>query len=258
MELQAINNEYLEENAAKNYDDAMRALFTYLGITEILDDAGIEAPEFNLPLQLNPEKVVYYIEKNNPALLSRDIRRLEAQKSLYSSEMQNRFNASINLSYGMNQYAGTLAGVYSNPSIQQSVSIGFSIPFSLWGINRNNARIAKNNYSSFLISMEKESDEFENEMNKTINTYNHNINLWFIAERSYQLAMEQFQLTVQEFTMGRSSAYELITSQQEQSTALQNYYNAVRTVYESYFKLREMALYDFEKEAELIEIFVNK
>jgi outer membrane protein TolC len=202
--------------------------------------------------------VRYYIVKNNPTLLSKNIQKLEAQKDLYSSEIQNRFNASIYLSYGTNQYASTLAKAYSNPSVQQSVSIGFSIPFSLWGINRNNARIAKNNYNSFIINMEKEIEEFENEINKTINNYNRNVNLWFIAERSYQLAREQYKLTIQEFVMGRSSAYELITSQQEQSTSLQNYYNTVKTVYESYFKLREMALYDFEKDAELIEIFLNR
>ena len=156
----------------------------------------------------------------------------------------------------MNQYAQSLAKVYSNPSVQQSVSVGFSIPFSLWGINRNSARIAKNNYQSFVISMEKEINEFENEILNTLNNYNRNVNLWFIAERSYKLAQEQYKLMVQEFAMGRVSAYELIASQQEQSTALQNYYNAVRTVYESYFKLREMTLYDFEKEKELIEIFL--
>ena len=189
--------------------------------------------------------------------MNRDIRRLEAQKSLYSSELQNRFNANTNLSYGMNQYARNLAKVYSNPSVQQSVSVGFTIPFSIWGVNRNNAQIAKNNYQSFVISMEKEIVEFENEIFKTINSYNRNVNLWFIAERSYQLAQEQYKLTVQEFALGRTSAYELIASQQEQSTALQNYYNSVRTVYESYFKLREMTLYDFEKEIELIEIFIN-
>jgi len=104
--------------------------------------------------------------------------------------------------------------------------------------------------------MEKEINEFENEILNTLNNYNRNVNLWFIAERSYKLAQEQYKLMVQEFAMGRVSAYELIASQQEQSTALQNYYNAVRTVYESYFKLREMTLYDFEKEKELIEIFL--
>ena len=256
--LQATNNEYLEENAAKKYEDALRALFTYLGVSGNPDEAAVETPVFTMPLRILPEKVKYYIEKNNPALLNRDIRRLEAQKSLYSSELQNRFNANVNLSYGMNQYARNLASVYSNPSMQQSVSVGFSIPFSIWGINRNNAQIAKNNYRSFVISMEKETDEFENGILKTVNNYNRNVNLWFIAERSYQLSQEQYALTVQEFVMGRSSAYKLIASQQEQFTALQNYYNAVRNVYESYFQLREMTLYDFEKETELIEIFYER
>ena len=256
IELQATKNEFLEHNAKKKHEDAIKSLFIYLGILENNNDVCIETPVFTLPLQILLEKVKYFIENNNPAILNRDIRRLEAQKNLYSSELQNRFNANINLSYGMNQFARNLAKVYSNPSMQQSVSIGFSIPFSLWGINRNKAQIAKNNYNSFVISIEKEIDEFENEINKTVNDYNHNVNLWLISERSYNLAREQYTLTVQEFALGRASAYELIASQQEQFTSLQNYYNEVRTAYESYFKLSEMTLYDFENEIELIEIFL--
>jgi len=103
IELQATNNEYFEENATKNYEDAVRTLMIYLDIpiSGNFNELIIEAPEFALPLKINSENVKYNIEKNNPALLSRDIRRLEAQKDLYSSEIQNRFNASINLSYGV-------------------------------------------------------------------------------------------------------------------------------------------------------------
>jgi len=62
-------------------------------------------------------KKTFYIEKNNPALLNRDIRRLEAQKNLYSSELQNRFSANINLSYGKNRYARNRISRLRRPGI---------------------------------------------------------------------------------------------------------------------------------------------
>jgi outer membrane protein TolC len=255
IELQATNNEYLKESAKKNYQDAIRNLVTYLGLTDYF--VAVKTPEFTLPLQISLESVKYYIIRNNPKALSSEIRRLEAQKNLYSSELQNKFNANINLSYGMNQFASNLADVYSSPSRQQSVSLTFSIPFSLWGINRNKAIIAKNSYNSALIEIEQELNEFENEIQKKVNNYNHNVNLWLIAERSYQLAQEQYKLVIIEFSMGKSSAYELISSQQEQSAAMQKYYNAIKDAWDSYFKLREMTLYDFEKKMELRDIFLT-
>jgi len=100
-------------------------------------------------------------------------------------------------------------------------------------------------------------DEFENEIERTVNNYNHSVNLWFIAERSYTLAQEQYKLTVREFAMGRATAYELIASQQEQLSTMQNYYQAVRNALESYFKIREMTLYDFENNQELIDQLIN-
>ena len=169
IELQAVNNEYLEENAAKNFDDALRTLSTFLDLSLNFRSVVIEKPEFTLPLQLNSGIIRFYIGENNPAMLNRDIRRLEAEKSLYSSELQNKFNANINMSYGLNKYGENIMDVYSNPSRRQSVSVGFSIPFSLWGIDRNTARIAKNNYQSSIISIEMEIDEFENEVDRTVN-----------------------------------------------------------------------------------------
>ncbi len=221
------------------------------------NNVAIETPSFTLPLQIGFETVKYYVERNNPMTLSNAIKWLEAEKNLYSSKLQNKFNANLSLSYGMNQFAENLAAVYANPSRQQSVSVSFSIPVSLWGINRNNARIAQNSYNSNVISLEKEMDEFENEIHNIVNNYNYNVNLWFIAERSYKLAQEQYRLIVHEYAIGRASAYELISSQQEQSSAMQKYYNAVRNAWESYFKLREITLYDFEKEMELTDVLLD-
>jgi len=189
IELQAANNEYLEENALKNFEDAVRNLISYLGIDiATIPLVTVDVPAFTLPVRLSPEMVRYYIYENNPTLLNREIRRLEAEKALYASEIQRRFNANINMSYGMNQFAQNLLDVYSSPSRQQAVSVGFTIPFSLWGVNRNLAKIAKNNYQSNLISINSEFDEFENEIERTVNNYNHTINLRLIAERAYLLA----------------------------------------------------------------------
>ena len=256
IELQAVNNKYLEENASKNFDDALRTLITFLNLPVNYRNIVIETPAFTLPLQLHPALVRFYIRENNPDMLNREIRRLEAERSLFSSELQNRFNANINMSYGLNQYARNIKDVYSNPSRQQSVSVGFTIPFSMWGVNRNSARIARNSYQSNIISIEREIDEFENDIDRIVNTYNHNVNLWVIAEYAYQLAQDQYRLTIQEYALGRSSAYTLITSQQELSYAMQKYYSAVRDAYESYYKIRELTLFDFEKESALTNTFL--
>jgi outer membrane protein TolC len=257
IELQAVNNEYLVENARKNYEDAIRALTTYLGLSYNNREIRIEMPEFTMPLYIHVETAEFYIEKNNPKILNSNIKYMEARKDLYVSKLQHKFNANINLGYGMNQVANTFIDAYSDPSRQQTVAISFSIPVSLWGINRNNADIAKNSYRSSILNIEMELDELENEIYEIVNNYNHNVNLWFIAERSYELAQEQYKLVVQEYAMGKTSVYELISSQQEQYAAMQKYYDAIRNVWDSHFKLRDMALYDFDKEMELTEIFLN-
>ena len=57
--------------------------------------------------------------------------------------------------------------------------------------------------------------------------------------------------------MGKVSVYELATAQKERNGAMQRYYSAIKDSYESFFTLRNLALYDFKKNVELEKILFN-
>jgi outer membrane protein TolC len=253
IELQILNDRYMYENAGKSLDEALQAMITYLGSPYEVNTVSVETPPFNLPVELNTEEVFYYVEKNNPEALNREISRLEAEKSLFTSRLNNLVNSDISLNYGINQYASNLIDAYRNPSRQQGVSVGLSIPVFQWGINRNNTRIAGNIYRSSQLTIEQEHRKFEDEIKNMVNNYNHNVNLWFISERTYKLSVEQYSLLAHLFSMGKASVYELINAHQEQSSAMRKYYNAIRDLWNSYFALRKVALYDFDRKQDLIE-----
>jgi len=255
IELQALNDQYMHENAKKSYNEALQSIITFLGLTYDVEDISIETPRFSLPVQLNIEDVLYYIDENNPEALNREISRLEAEKNLFAAKMNNMINSDINISYGVNQYAANLADAYRDPSRQQSVSIGLSIPVFQWGVNRNNARIAENKYRSSNLSMEHEHQKFKDDVKNKVNSYNHNVNLWLVSERTYKLSVEQYNLLTELFSIGKVSVYELINAHQEQSSAMRKYYNAVHDLWGSYFALRKVALYDFDQKRDLIELF---
>ncbi|MBR8738411.1 TolC family protein [Bacteroides pyogenes] len=253
IELQSINSQYAYENAVKNYSEAQERLAVFLGIS--FSDVSI--PEFNVPIAIDTHSVLFYVKRNNPFSKQQEIQSLEAERSLFSAKLSNRFNGNVSLNYGVNQYADNFMDAYRNGNIRQSVVIGFQIPVFQWGINKNRIQIAENNYEASKLSIHKRMRDFENEVKENVNNYNHSVKLWLTAEKAYHLSQEQYRILIQKFSLGKVSVYELTAAQSDQNNAMQRYYSAIRDTYNSYFTLRTMALYDFKENVELEEVFTK-
>lgn len=254
IELQSINSQYAYENAVKNYSEAQERLAVFLGIS--FSDVSI--PEFNVPIAIDTHSVLFYVKRNNPFSKQQEIQTLEAERSLFSAKLSNRFNGNVSLNYGVNQYADNFMDAYRNGNIRQSIVIGFQIPMFQWGINKNRIQIAENNYEASKLSIHKRMRDFENEVKENVNNYNHSVKLWLTAEKAYHLSQEQYRILIQKFSLGKVSVYELTVAQSDQNNAMQRYYSAIRDTYNSYFTLRTMALYDFKENVELEEILVSR
>lgn len=249
IELQALNTQYACENSAKNYEEARRRLLAFLGLADI--DVFPATPRFDLPLHIETSNAEFYVRKNNPFSLQQEIDRLQAEIDRYAAKLAARFNGSISLNYGFNQYAQTFAEAYRHANSRQSVSLGFQIPVFQWGINRNRARIAENTYQAIRLAAEKKRLDFDNDTQEKVSAYNHAVKLWITAEKAYALSQEQYKMLVKKFSLGKVSAYELATGQKDQNAALQRYYDALRAAYANYFALRHLALFDFRTGQEL-------
>ncbi|MCR2005166.1 TolC family protein [Bacteroides acidifaciens] len=255
VELQANNNRYVYETSQKDYQLLFRELWALLGKKEPLDSLDVVVPDFSLPLTIDYETVVKYAQKNNPFALSQEARRLEAEQTLYSAKLANRFNGNISVSYGLNQYAEHFSDAYRKPDYSQGVMIGFQIPVFQWGINRNKLQMAKNNYRNTMLELEEQETSYANDLLDKVDSYNHGVKLYFLSNRSYQLAQEQYQILSAKFKYGKVSIYEITSAQKDLYEALKKYYSTMQTVWNQYFMLRKMTLYDFIHQSELMHMF---
>lgn len=256
IELQALNNQYIYENSQKNYRDAIRKLLTYVDRTTE-NEIRLETPDFDLPLRIDETQVFHYVEKNNPQALETEEKQLAAEKELLSGKLANRFNGNISLNYGINQYAETFIDAYKRPNVRQSATISFQFPIFQWGINRNKIKIAENQYRSALLSIRKENSDFYNQVRESVDNYNHQVDLWIIARKTFELSQKQYELAAQKYALGKISVYDFTTSRQEQAAALERYYQSIRDVWDTYFYLRQITLYDFAGQEELIQKIVT-
>lgn len=258
VELQFANNLYATENMRKTFEESLHKLLIFLGVPfENNKNIHIEIPVFNLPQKMDADFIANQIYRNNPFVLNQEIKRLEAEKSFFSTKLSNQFNGRLNVSYGINQYAETLREAYAHPNSRQSITLGLEIPIFQWGANRNNIRMAKNTYQARIIDLKKSETEFASRVQTEINTYNKNVNLWILAKQAFQLAEEQYDMTMNKITLGKASVYELESVRREQTSTMRNYYNAIRDLWTSYYKIRSLALYDFVRHADLVEVLVE-
>ena len=250
IELQSLRSKLDSEDAIQNYQQLYHRLLTSIGTTQ---EIAIVSPEFDLPLAIDSVAIWYYVRKNNSFYQQQELEKLEAEQNLFLTKLENRFNASISLGYGTNQYAEHLVEAYHHPNTRQSIQVGIQIPIFQWGINKNKIKMAENIFQSNLLERETRLRNFENQIAERINAYRSAVKLWMTAKRSYELSQDQYKLALKKFSLGRISDYELYVAQKNQFTSLSQYASAIRQAYTNYYIIRGMTLYDFKKERDLIE-----
>jgi outer membrane protein TolC len=251
MKIQAINDHFASENYKKEYEICLRRLLDYFGIADNYENYMVNQPDFNLPFILDFETVMEHAEKNNPFALSQQIKRIEAERNIHNAKYQNRFTSNISFNFGTNQYAPIFRDAYKNVASQQSLTIGLQIPVFQWGINKNNFKIAQNNYEVSIMEIEREYVRFYNDLKEQVNNYNHNVNLMNIAKSSFELAMKQYEVSVNKFDLGKLSIYELGIAQKEVFSSMNRYYTAMKEVWDGYYSLRHLTLFDFVAKKDL-------
>ena len=254
IELQSLRSKLDSEDAIQNYQQLYHQLLTSIGTTQVI---AIVSPEFDLPLSIDSVAIWYYVRKNNSFYQQQELEKLEAEQNLFLTKLENRFNASISLGYGTNQYAEHLVEAYHHPNTRQSIQVGIQIPIFQWGINKNKVKMAENIFQSNLLERETRLRNFENQIAEKINAYQSSVKQWMTAKRTYELSQEQYKLALKKFSLGRISDYELYAAQNNQFISLSQYASAIRQAYTNYYIIRGMTLYDFKKERDLIESLIK-
>ena len=196
------------------------------------------------------------MRRNNPTALTQELQLLQADAAWYEADLATRFNGTVSLHYGLNQYAEHLADAYRRPINSQSVSVSLQIPVFQWGINRNKRRMAENKRQETQLEVETARRTFESSLYEQVDGYNSSASMTAIARRSYLLACDQYSLLVRKFALGSVSVYELTSARKEQHSALKQYYESLRRQYETYYALRHLALYDFVRQEDLADRYL--
>ena len=250
LELDVVNARNTLRNCEITLKRAMFQLASFLNIdkNQKLHIALPERPNFET---ISVDDALAQARKNNPQFLNLRQNILENQRSVDRTRKESYFNVSVNASVGFNQVADEFSNVWQNLLQQDMVAVNVSIPLIDWGVRKGRYNMAKNNLSVVETSARQNEQSIEEEVIMTVNDFNVQGGIIQSAEEARKLAESAYEDTRARFIIGQSDINSLSLALNRKDAAQKNYIAALRNYWLSYYKIRRLTLFDFEKGKEI-------
>ena len=254
LQLDAINAQNSLRNAEIALKRAMSAFVSFLNM-EKDTPVRLELPDRPATLNITVETALEHARENNPDFLDNIQRVLEAERNVDQTQKSSVFEASFYASVGFNQVADNISDAYRNPLQQDIVSVTFSIPLIDWGVRRGRANMARNNLNVTRISVQQNETSLEQDVIMTVNEFSIQQGQIERTEMAMQLANTAYNSTIERFIIGRADINSLTLALNRQKEAQKNYITALKDYWLSYYKIRKLTLFDFEKQVKISDEF---
>ncbi|GAO30660.1 outer membrane protein TolC [Geofilum rubicundum JCM 15548] len=252
LRLSENNAAIVLQEAHLHYREAKENLLNFL-MLPIDIDLEIDLP---LDIPVNEVNVRLVLEKalnNNPEILKMEQDALENRRNVEQAKTARHFQADVNMSYGLSKNDGTLSNVYS-PEFDnyQQLSVGVNIPILDWGRSKGQYQMARSRQQVAEIANQQSLQQIEqNSITRAI-AFNIQKSRVESAALSDTLATESYELTMTRFQTGQADVLRLTSSQNAKDNARLQYINAIADYWQSYYYLRRLTLYDFERGVEIV------
>lgn len=244
LRLDAVNARNSLQNARIELQRAMHTLTSYLGLDKetVISLTLPSVPELRT---IDVDEALAYAKANNPTLLAHEQNILEARQTVDRTSKELYFNASVNASVGFNQVGEHITDAYHRPLAQNVVTIGVSVPLVDWGVRKGKLNMARGNLSVVETAAQQEEVSIEQEVTMAVGDSYVQHGLIESAGQAVQLAELAYTQTHRRFLIGEADVNTLLLAQNRKQTAEQNYIGALRSFWQTYYKLRRLTLHDF-------------
>ncbi|MBN1118628.1 MAG: TolC family protein [Bacteroidales bacterium] len=257
LKVDALNARNELANAMKQLSNARFSFFSFLRLPED-PDIVLTLPDFLSSFQVDFTKALTEAQTNNPTLLDSQQQLLESASNMEKIKREGLLNASLTASYGLNQQNSKLPDAYRNPLDQQRASVGLSVPVIDWGQRRGQYNMAKSNYEVVRLSAEQDETDFRQTVMLAVSDFNMQQDVVKTAFESREAARQAYNITKQRFMIGKSDVNSLALALERQDQSNLNYIDALRLYWKYYYTIRQLTLFDFEKNQTLMREFDEK
>jgi len=251
IELQLLQATSNVENCRINYDNQLIQFKSFLRLQDRFP-VTLVPPQIDAFLLLDVDEVVLKAVANTSTALSFQRRMIEARSALNRSKMEGRFDATIYASFGLTATGDKIYDAYHNPTDQQQVRVGLSVPIYDWGVARGKIKMAESNLELTQTQVQQDELDWMQDIYVKVARFNMQQQQIVIAAKSDTIAQKSYTLTQQRYVAGKEVTFLDINNAQVQSdNALKSYFNVMMNYWKSYYELRRLTLFDWERRVEL-------
>jgi outer membrane protein len=235
LEIQQLTALANTSSALQDKQAALMLLDTYINST----DTGMQILTWPVSNKTNiPDtaKALQAAKDNLPAFSLQQEQQLLVKRKMEEAKKQGK-QIDLVASYGFNNAAANLGGIYNNPQNQQRFSIGFNVPIADWGRQKNNRAAAKLEEEHLQLMQAKEKATLQTEIKNLVLLLPILEKQIVIALNLDTLATKRFDIANRLFQSGKISLLELQAAQTEKENAKRTYLDTVRRFWETAYLL---------------------
>lgn len=246
LELAYLNAKSNLAQSKINHEIAKFRLRSFLGFNDKVNislQISLEIPVLEIPL----EEALSQALLNNGSLIALERQLYEAERDVARAKAENRFNANLYATYGLNQSALIVGEAYQNPDNQQQITVGIQVPILDWGEGKGKYKMAQSNQEVVKTMVKQEQIDFEQQVMLKVMQFNQQDNQLIIAAKSDTVARKRYEVAKQRFLIGKIDVLDLNVASSEKDIAQRNYIQAQKIYWNYYYNIRQFTLYDFER-----------
>ena len=246
LELEKTNARTTLANARIARGRAAQELAVYLGMNR---ETEIELiiPSVISTLHVDATEAIMQARENNPQYLSSRQATAEARREAERAKVEKNFNVSLDASVGLNQVADNFADAYSHLLTQDKATITLSIPLMDWGKRKNAWLAARSTVNAAENAEQETARDTELEVALTVADFNERQAIVETSRQALTIAEDAYAQTLQRFIRAQANAYDLSLAQSHWQTARQNQIASLQNYWLSYYHLRRLTLYDYQR-----------
>ncbi|SEI59651.1 Outer membrane protein TolC [Dyadobacter koreensis] len=208
----------------------------------------LEIPKALDEFQVDPQKALDEAFANRSDATTFRRKLLEAERDVVSAKKENGLNASLNATFGLSNQGPRPKDIYVKPQDREFVELQFTLPIMTWGRNKARTEVARANQEFAQQSVEQDKLTFEQEIFTQVTLLQMLQKQVKLTNLADQIAANRYQIAQDRFILSNLSVTDLGIAMQEKDRAKRDYILALRDYWQTYYTLRLLTLYDFEKD----------
>ncbi|TDH21648.1 TolC family protein [Segetibacter sp. 3557_3] len=235
--------------AKRDMEIATLSLRSYTGLSTT--KIRLSLPASSIRMKVDTSKVVAEALENRSDAIAFMRKLAEAKRDLAKAKADNGLNATLTARVGFSKSARDLGKVYQSPINQQQFQLEFDIPILDWGRSKSRTKTAEANKQFIEYAVEQDKQNFSQEIYTQVTLFEMMKNQLVLTARADSIASEKYQIAKERYVLGNLSITDLSIAFQENDQAKRDYVYALRDFWGSYYQLRYLSLYDFEKNTKI-------